>query len=1183
MQISTPSTACAAWESLAALRRAHLPFGAGRALLALTGLLVGLLQSTAQAQSWERDPDFSLPILEGSTLSSEPTLQATALPDGRVLVVSSGYLINGRRPARLIRFNHDGTIDPSFTPPDLAGLVRVAYVYPDGRVLLTDGAGQLLRLLPDGARDPRFAITPLEATATVKASVTAAGHIWLWGDLKIGPDLRKLALAKPDGGWDETFQLPAGTIAAVRDASVRPDGKLVIAGYAVLPGPTYRYLVVLGLDGSLDRTFDTSASLPIVPEGRVSPSVVVALADGKVLAASTSSMVRLLPDGTRDSAFPAQSPFPFGIVRIYRANASGNLYYFTSRGRTETLNRVTPEGRPDPAFNLEGSSFFDLSPNPELVTSWDERTLYITSAVTDQRQSRRFHLSRVDATGAIDPGFSPRFSTLGGVGTVLRQPDGKFLVSGNFDFADGVALKPGFSNLIRLNSNGSLDRSFLAVEGTVAGGSAYSVVPIAVHPDGKIMATAQGGRQLLNADGSRDALIASDAPLATAAFYFGAYYRSEADRSISRWSTDGIRDPSFSTGPIQDLGGFSVAANGQVRCSTGVISSSLRTYTWLNRDGSFSHRANIGYSFSRGVSSSVLLPDAGMFVVGDMNTAVSNVTAAQIYRFDPKGARNLVANLPSDLMTLASILRDSVVASGGGAASLDATDLAARGRIQIDNDHLLLFPSSAGDPKLGDAYPFARYRLKEPRVPAASLAPMIYAQPANRVASPGIRVSFAVSAYGTEPRTYELLRNGVPVQTIANVFGTSTALSLPNVQASDAGDYSVRIVTPTGSVTSQVATLRFYAPPVITANTPSVIVNPGQTVALSVSTAGEHIGYFYRFNGDLLYNPAPGEGQPNGGTFTLVLPGVTAANAGVYQIGATTGGTQTVTAPDIRVTVSETARPGRLTNVSVRTDVGAGDRTLVLGFVVGGVPGNATLPVLVRGAGPALGAFGLTEFLPDPLLTLRSGSAVVASNDNWNGNPAVAATAVQVGAFAFPDSASRDAALYAAALPPGSYTAQISSVGSGAGTTLAEIYDASADSRSPATTPRLINLSCLKPLEVGETLTAGFVIAGEAARTVLIRAVGPGLIQLGVSGALNSSQLKLLNAAGEKIAEHLGPRSGEDSVPSFFSSRVGAFPISPSGPDNQLIATLPPGAYTAQVRGEGNGTGLILLEIYEVP
>jgi hypothetical protein len=67
--------------------------------------------------------------------------------------------------------------------------------------------------------------------------------------------------------------------------------------------------------------------------------------------------------------------------------------------------------------------------------------------------------------------------------------------------------------------------------------------------------------------------------------------------------------------------------------------------------------------------------------------------------------------------------------------------------------------------------------------------------------------------------------------------------------------------------------------------------------------------------------------------------------------------------------------------------------------------------VLLRAAGPTLGAFGVPETMVDPKLDLYSGLTLTASNDNWGGSPSLAATFTSAGAFAYASATSLDAAL----------------------------------------------------------------------------------------------------------------------------------------------------------------------------
>jgi hypothetical protein len=129
-----------------------------------------------------------------------------------------------------------------------------------------------------------------------------------------------------------------------------------------------------------------------------------------------------------------------------------------------------------------------------------------------------------------------------------------------------------------------------------------------------------------------------------------------------------------------------------------------------------------------------------------------------------------------------------------------------------------------------------------------------------------------------------------------------------------------------------------------------------------------------------------------------------------------------------------------LTNVSARMEVTGGDGMLIAGFVISG---NTPKTVLIRGVGPTLSDYGVSDVLADPEITVFSGGVQVAANSNWSTGASTAAQIVsisaQVGAFPLP-SGSSDAALLLT-LQPGSYTVQVTSVSGGSGVALVEVYD----------------------------------------------------------------------------------------------------------------------------------------------
>ncbi len=126
-------------------------------------------------------------------------------------------------------------------------------------------------------------------------------------------------------------------------------------------------------------------------------------------------------------------------------------------------------------------------------------------------------------------------------------------------------------------------------------------------------------------------------------------------------------------------------------------------------------------------------------------------------------------------------------------------------------------------------------------------------------------------------------------------------------------------------------------------------------------------------------------------------------------------------------------------------------------------------------------------------------------------------------------------------------------------------------------TDRLINLSSRVRIGAGRPLITGFVVGGTAAKSVLLRAVGPALAGFGVAGVLPNPRLQLFDAAGNVVAEN-DDWSGADTAAAM--ARVGAFGLANGVRDAALLADLVPGAYTMQVTETG-GTGVALAEIYD--
>jgi hypothetical protein len=128
-----------------------------------------------------------------------------------------------------------------------------------------------------------------------------------------------------------------------------------------------------------------------------------------------------------------------------------------------------------------------------------------------------------------------------------------------------------------------------------------------------------------------------------------------------------------------------------------------------------------------------------------------------------------------------------------------------------------------------------------------------------------------------------------------------------------------------------------------------------------------------------------------------------------------------------------------LANLSARAYVGSGSNTMVAGFVISG---STSQTILIRASGPALTAFGVSNVIPQPGLTLFNSSQVaITSNAGWLGSTEIAQVAASVGAFPWNNPSSADSALLIT-LPPGNYTAQVTGApgSTSGGTGLVEVY-----------------------------------------------------------------------------------------------------------------------------------------------
>jgi hypothetical protein len=270
-----------------------------------------------------------------------------------------------------------------------------------------------------------------------------------------------------------------------------------------------------------------------------------------------------------------------------------------------------------------------------------------------------------------------------------------------------------------------------------------------------------------------------------------------------------------------------------------------------------------------------------------------------------------------------------------------------------------------------------------------------------------------------------------------------------------------------------------------------------------------------------------------------------------------------------------------LANISTRAFVQTEDNVVIGGFIV---QGTEEKRIVIRAIGPELTQYGVPNALANPTLELYdSTGTLIASNNNWVATVIGGIiTSDQVAAIRSSGYAPGDPSESAMIvnLPPGNYTAIVRGVSNTSGVALAEVYDL-----SPAPNSILGNISTRSFVRTGDNvMIGGVIVQGTLPRRVIVRAIGPELTQYGVPNVLADPTLELHDATGALIASNdnwqhtiIGGIITASQVHDIVNS--GHAPRDPR--ESAIIATLPPGNYTAIVRGVNNTTGVGLVEVYD--
>lgn len=240
---------------------------------------------------------------------------------------------------------------------------------------------------------------------------------------------------------------------------------------------------------------------------------------------------------------------------------------------------------------------------------------------------------------------------------------------------------------------------------------------------------------------------------------------------------------------------------------------------------------------------------------------------------------------------------------------------------------------------------------------------------------------------------------------------------------------------------------------------------------------------------------------------------------------------------------------------------------MIAGFII---QGNASKPVVARGLGPSLTAFNITDFLHDPVLELRGPNGSILTNDNWVTSPQRS----QFEDTIYKPSDDREAVVLAT-LPPEQYSAILTGKDQTTGVGLVEVYD-----NDHGAAAALANISTRGFVQGNESvMIGGFILGGDPNNTrIAIRGLGPFLSQFALSPVLEDPVLQLRDANGGLLIENDNWTDDTVSAAQLTAHGLALSDKKEAG----IFTSLPPGQFTAILKGKDGGIGHGLVEIYNL-
>jgi uncharacterized delta-60 repeat protein len=291
-------------------------------------------------------------------------------PDDKVIVAGMFVDFNGTAAGRIIRLLPDGEIDSTWITSsggadfDIRGMA----LQSDGKVLIggifgsydSVTANRLVRLDSVGNIDSAFVVGagPNNEVQGITVNTNRVVIRGFFNEYQ-GAPVPSFAVLQMNGALDTSFILPIESFISVSDFHILANDQLYLGGsFITYNGQTVNRIVRLHPDGSIDTTFNTGTGFNAMVRRLLvqdNGDILVAGTFNTYNGASVSRLIRLRPNGDRDTSFNAVVP-SLATLDALAIDTAGNIYMSGSDAGTLFLKRLFPDGSEDLGF-ITGTGF----------------------------------------------------------------------------------------------------------------------------------------------------------------------------------------------------------------------------------------------------------------------------------------------------------------------------------------------------------------------------------------------------------------------------------------------------------------------------------------------------------------------------------------------------------------------------------------------------------------------------------------------------------------------------------------------------------------------------------------------------------------------------------------------------------------------------------------------------------